>query len=196
METSNNEFDLIDKVINGDESAFEQIIRNHQKNVYFLAYRITGSHEDSDDITQEVFISVYKNIGKFRKEAGLGTWVHRIAVNKSINRLRKSRVRKETSLETMDNPAEKPHENSYSSGAVDPKELLNIKDKRMIIDAALKRLPAKHSSVIVMFDLQDMTHSDIAKILKISEGTVRSRLHYARKKLYNYLKPLASEIKG
>ncbi|MCK9554769.1 sigma-70 family RNA polymerase sigma factor [bacterium] len=191
-----NEFDIIEKASVGDESAFEQIIRSHQENVYFLAYRMTGSHQDADDIAQEVFISVYKNIGKFRKEAGLGTWIHRIAVNKAINRLRRRKIRKETSLDEMENFGGRASQKSGLPDVSDPKELLNIKDKKMIIDAALKKLPAKHSSVIVMFDLQEMSHSEIAKILKISEGTVRSRLHYARKKLYDCLKPLASEIKG
>ncbi len=191
-----NEFDLIEKASAGDESAFEQIIRSHQENVYFLAYRMTGSYQDADDIAQEVFISVYKNIGKFRKEAGLGTWIHRIAVNKAINRLRRRKIRKETSLNEMENFGGQASQKSGLPDVSDPKELLNIEDKKRIIDAALKKLPAKHSSVIVMFDLQEMSHSEIAKILKISEGTVRSRLHYARKKLYDYLKPLASEIKG
>ncbi|MBN2190799.1 MAG: RNA polymerase sigma factor [Candidatus Aureabacteria bacterium] len=191
-----NEFDLIEKASAGDESAFEQIIRSHQENVYFLAYRMTGSHEDADDVVQEVFISVYKNIGKFRKEAGLGTWIHRIAVNKAINRLRRRKVRKETNLDEMENFAVPADREPGLSGMSDPKDILNIREKRTIIDAALKKLPAKHSSVIVMFDLQEMSHSEIAKVLKISEGTVRSRLHYARKKLYEYLKPLVSEIKG
>lgn len=191
-----SEFDLIEKASAGDESAFEQIIRSHQENVYFLAYRMTGSHEDADDIAQEVFISVYKNIGKFRKEAGLGTWIHRIAVNKAINRLRRRKVRKETSLDGIENFAVPADREPGLSSMSDPKDILNISEKKMLIDAALKKLPAKHSSVIVMFDLQEMSHSEIAKVLKISEGTVRSRLHYARKKLYEYLKPLASEIKG
>lgn len=187
-----NEIDLIRRSQLEDTSAYEELVRRYYSRIYGLVYGMTSSREDAEDVTQEVFVKAWKALGHFREQASFYTWIYRIAINRTINfRKRRSR-RKTVQFEDFD-PDIKQSE-SYkefsSKGSVLRK--MNLSEFQKKMNEALLTLSDKHRAVVVMHDVQGLPHADIARIMGCSEGTVRSRLFYARKKLQVGLADFAS----
>lgn len=184
---SPSDVQLVQRSQEGDTEAFGILVDRYKERVYRTIYQMTSHHEDADDLVQEAFIRAYRSIGKFQGKSSFYTWIYRIAVNLTLNHLKRSGRRRSFSLDDADSSIQKEsalqdlfHSDTPSKGA-------NLLDLRKSIHEALQRLTPNHRAVVTMHDIQGMTHGEIAKILGISEGTVRSRLHYARQQLQVYL---------
>jgi RNA polymerase sigma-70 factor (ECF subfamily) len=178
-----DDLDLVHHSQTGDFSAYEELVRRYHGKIYGLVYSMVSSREDAEDVTQEVFVKAWKALGHFREQSGFYTWIYRIALNRTIN-FRKRRNRRQTINFDEFNPDIKTAE-SYrefsTKGSVLRKMSLGEFQKKM--NEAMLKLSEKHRAVVAMHDVQGMLHADIAKIMRCSTGTVRSRLFYAHKQL-------------
>lgn len=178
-----DDLSLVHRAQAGETAAYEELVRRYHGKIYGLIYGMTSSREDAEDLTQEVFVKAWKALGHFREQAGFYTWIYRIALNCTIN-FRKRRNRRQTVNFDEFDPDIKTAE-SYrefsSKGSVLRKMSLGEFQKKM--NEALLKLSEKHRAVVTMHDVQGMPHADIAKVMNCSEGTVRSRLFYAHKRL-------------
>jgi RNA polymerase sigma-70 factor (ECF subfamily) len=167
----------------GDTAAYEELVRRYHGRIYGLVYSMTSNREDAEDLAQEVFVKAWKALGHFREHSGFYTWIYRIALNRTIN-FRKRRNRRQTVAFDEFDPDIKTAE-SYrefsSKGSVLRKMSLGEFQEKM--NKAMLKLSEKHRAVVTMYDVQGMPHGEIAKVMRCSEGTVRSRLFYAHKQL-------------
>jgi len=172
-----DEKELIRRSQRGDGEAFGLIIERYKGKLFNLAYGMLGDRSEADDLAQEVFIKAFYALPKFEFRSEFGTWLYRIAVNHVRDYLRKNKHRlDEISL----------HEFAETiPGAVGASfEDRQLADRRReVVQAALRRLPEKYRSILVLRDMQEMPYEEISRVLAISPGTVDSRLHRARRKL-------------
>lgn len=175
---SDSDRELIERVKNGDASAFDLIVQRHKVSLISFAYRFLGDQETAEDVVQETFLRVYKNAGRYRSDkAGLRTWMYRIAANLCKNELR-NRGRR---WKIMVNPAigsqevDDPIENSPG-----PDGQLEEKELQKTLELAISRLPDKLRTVLILRDIEGMAYEDISQVIKKPLGTVKSRLNRAR----------------
>ncbi len=180
---------LIVDLCEGDETALAVLVEKYKRKVYRLAMQITRNHEDADDVMQNTFIKVYQSIHAFRQDAAFETWLYRIAVNEALNFVKRRDGHRECSFETITEAAIDPVERYRTTVASDPHLLAEQAELRHWVTEAVKSLSLKHRTVVILHDFEGFTHEEISAILNCSEGTVRSRLHYARKRLRTLLKP-------
>ena len=185
---------LIDHLREGDETALAPLVEKYKRMVHRLAMQITKNHEDANDVMQETFIKVYQSIHTFRQEAAFETWVYRIAVNEALNFVKRRERRRESSLETTDEAEFNTETLRKAEIDNDPEIQAEKAELRHWVTKAVNSLSLKHRIVVVLHELEGLTHAEIASILNCSEGTVRSRLHYARKQLKSLLKPYVDSI--
>lgn len=178
----------------GDALAFDQLVVRHTSRLYGLVYHMTGNHEDTNDLLQDVWTKVFRSLAGFRGASRFTTWVHSIAVNMSINFLKRRSRRQTVSLDAG-------VEEGVASDALEgmlvsphtPRTEAGIAELQTRLSEALGRLSSEHRAVVTMFDIQGMAHSEIGKVLGVSEGTVRSRLFYAHRQLQGFLSDLHME---
>lgn len=160
----------------GQTDAFEILIRRHEKSIFNLVYRMLGDYDEAAEVSQEAFLSAYRAIGTFRGESNFSTWLYRIALNHATTR-RKSlntRQQRNVSLENTE-PVSDPHPG--------PAETMEKKEIRERVQQALNNLEPDDATVILLRDLQDVSYEEVARVLEIPIGTVKSRLHRARQAL-------------
>jgi RNA polymerase sigma-70 factor (ECF subfamily) len=178
---------LVARVQNGDSSAFDLLVDRYKERLYATVYHMTSNHEDANDLVQEAFIKAYKSLGTFKRESSFYTWVYRIAVNRTINHLKRRKNRNHFSLDDIDAHIQSDPDFVELMSHVTPRREVGLMELQEKLNEALQKLSEPHRTVVVMHDVQGMTHADIAKVLKCSEGTVRSRLFYARQQLQGLL---------
>jgi RNA polymerase sigma-70 factor (ECF subfamily) len=178
---------LVDRTKAGDARAFDELVVRFSPRLYGLIYNMTASHEDTNDLLQEVFAKAYRSIRGFQGKSSFYTWMHTISVNMTINFLKKRNRRKTMSLDDVDNGILNDPDFIAATSNGDPSHSANLVELQKKLNESMMKLSHEHRAVVTMFDIQGMPHADIAKILKISEGTVRSRLFYAHKQLQNHL---------
>jgi RNA polymerase sigma-70 factor (ECF subfamily) len=182
----------IDQTLSGNPGGFDQLIHKYRGRVYSVIYNIVNHHEDAYDLTQEAFVRAYKSLGNFKGKSNFYTWLYRIAVNHAINFKKRRKEALSISLNEFGSDVEK--ERVFKELVVEEKAskeaiLGELQEK---LNDSLQKLSEEHRIVVVLHDVQRLPHGEIAKIMKCSEGTVRSRLHYAhlqlKSLLSNYLK--------
>jgi RNA polymerase sigma-70 factor (ECF subfamily) len=177
---------LVHASLAGDSDAFGTLVRHCQDRLYSTLLRITGSHEDARDLLQDAFLRAYEKLDRFHGESSFYTWVYRIAVNLAISekRRRASTVGRlaKAPVDHFDPPSNLEHS--------DPTLPIERSEQDALIQHALGQLHEDHRIVVVMRDLDGCRYDDIARILRIPIGTVRSRLHRGRAELRNRLEPL------
>lgn len=159
----------------GDRRAFEELFRRHRPRLYRLARRRTRTSEDADDALQEAMLSAHRAAGSFRRDAAVGSWLHRIVVNACLDRARRD-------------PGHPAVELTDTAAVHDPGAVL---DTALVLRAALERLPSAQRAAVVAVDLQGYSVADAARLLGVAEGTVKSRRARARDRLAELLDPLA-----
>src|ERR1700677_4446880 len=172
---------------NGDTRAFDHLWHKYSPRIYSLIYNMTANHEDANDLLQDVFAKAYRSINGFRGKSSFYTWIHSIAVNMTINFLKKRGRRFQMSLDDVDLNIQNDKEFielTASSSPVREAELGELQEK---LNEAMLKLSPEHRAVVTMFDIQGMPHAEISKILGVSEGTIRSRLFYAHRQLQAHL---------
>jgi RNA polymerase sigma-70 factor (ECF subfamily) len=177
----NREPELIARVVAGDRLAARELYDTHAERVFRLAFRLTGESELARELTQETFIRAFAQLGRFRGESALSTWLHRVTISVVSNAMRKvKRFRaRETDLDEAGLMA-------VEGRAADP----DLRDK---LHRAIDELPEIYRTTFVMHDVEGYTHEEIANVLGVAEGTCKSRLSVARAQLREKLKPFAKE---
>ncbi len=170
----------------GDIDAFEAIVKAYEKKIYNLALRYVNSNEDACDISQEIFIRIYKKISSFKEESSFSTWVYRVAVNACIDHIRKNKKNNTISLH-KDNDDEDDEQIEIADTSYSPEIVYDKIELRESIKKAFNYLSEEHRQVIILRDINGFNYDDIGRILDISEGTVKSRIFRAREKLCRIL---------
>lgn len=168
----------------GDMGAFEEIYRRHHRRVYSICLRMLQSPTEAEDLTQDVFIQLYRKIGSFRGDSAFTTWLHRMTVNQVLMHFRKRTVKYEKTTEEGETP------DQMVTGTTDPNKM-RIVDK-IALDNAIEQLPNGYKNVFVLHDMEGYEHEEVAKILGCSVGTSKSQLHKARLKLQKLLNKKAN----
>jgi RNA polymerase sigma factor (sigma-70 family) len=178
---------LVARTQAGDVDAFDQLVVKYTPRLYGLVYNMTANHEDTNDLLQDVFSKAYKAIRGFRGKSSFYTWVHSIAVNMTLNFLKKRGRRFHLSLDDVDASIQNDKEFLELTATSSPVREADLGELQRRLNEAMMKLSDEHRAVVTMFHIQGMPHAEISKILKVSEGTVRSRLFYANRQLQNYL---------
>lgn len=175
-----------------EDAAYDELVRTYHGSIFHVAYRMLGDSAEASDVVQEIFLKVFRNIGGFKGEAALKTWIFRIAFSEILNKLRwwKRRYRFSTvSIDDDQNGNGNGHQVSDSKPT--PEQILQSKEQETAIQQALSKLSGDHRSIIVLRDIEGFSYNEIADVLGISIGTVKSRLARARadlkKSLMRYL---------
>lgn len=183
----NEDADWVARAQAGDPTAFDALVVKYSPRLYGLVYHMTSNHEDTNDLLQDIFAKAFRSIPGFRGKSSFYTWVHSIAVNMTINFLKKRGRRHHLSLDDIDAGVHNDKEFIELTANSDPVREATLSELQVRLNEAMMKLSHDHRAVVTMFDIQGMPHAEIAKILGISEGTVRSRLFYAHRQLQNYL---------
>lgn len=178
---------LIKAAAGGDVKAFEALIEEHKKTVYNISYRMSGNYDDAMDMSQEIFIKLFKNIGKFRGKSKFSTWVYRIATNTCLDEMRKIKNKTAYSLDSEIETDEGSFTAELEDKSPTPEDALQAVEIKDAINEALKRLSDDHRQVVILRDIQNMSYDEIAVILNCSVGTVKSRLSRGRRALQKIL---------
>jgi RNA polymerase sigma-70 factor (ECF subfamily) len=194
---TDEEAELVSAAKGGDLAAFEQLVRRHQTRVFNLAFRVIGTYEDACDVTQEVFVAAFTQLAAFRGKSQFSTWLTAIAVNRARNRLAQARRRKVKEPVSLDDPVETdngPLSREFASNHPSPQERLESQDAQQAVQDCINRLPAEFREVVVLRDLQDFAYDEIATVLNLRQGTVKSRLSRAREALRQCLQGVRGEL--
>ena len=179
----------VERYLAGEASAFDHLVQSTQGRLFASILRIVGSRDETFDVLQETYLKVFRNIEKFERGCSFYTWVYRIAVNQSISHKRKRRL---PSLRL----GRSDHEGGYDLDQADPNsetstlDNLLIDERNSFIEKALNSLPPAQRAVLVMCDYDDLRYDEIATVLGMPIGTVRSRIHRAREELRKKLEPI------
>lgn len=171
-----NDHEIIKKINTGDTAAFELIIEDYKRLVYNIVFLMVQNTRDVEDLCQDVFVKVYRNLVNFQFQSKLSTWIGTIAYNTSINYLKKKRVQLTDAL---------VEENSfeYYAGENTPHDDMEMGDLSTRLKTEIENLPVKFRTILSLFHLEEMSYLEIAEITKLPEGTVKSYLFRARKLL-------------
>ena len=178
------DFDLTKAAASGDMMAFEELYQRHHRRVYSICLRMLQNASEAEDLTQDVFIQLYRKVGSFRGDSAFTTWLHRLTVNQVLMHFRKRNVKFEKTTEEGETPVQ------IVPGTESPFKM-PIVDK-IAIDTAIAQLPEGYKNVFVLHDVEGFEHEEVARILGCSVGTSKSQLHKARLKMRKLLKKKAN----
>jgi RNA polymerase sigma-70 factor, ECF subfamily len=169
------DIDLCRRAADGNIAAFELIYERHHRRTYSLCLRMTSSQTEAEDLTQEVFIQLFRKIGSFRGDSAFSTWLHRLTVNQVLMHFRRRSVKNERTSDDGEMP-EQP-----VRGSADPNKMAVV--DRIALKNAIAQLPNGYRNVFILHDVEGFEHEEVARIMGISVGTSKSQLHKARLKL-------------
>ena len=173
--------ELVARSLAGDSSAFDTLVERHRRNVYHVCYRFVGNHEDASDLTQEVFLRAFRALGRFKGQSSVGTWLYRIAVNVSLNRV---------SVKTP--PSEPIDARQHVDTRSDtPTEQVLRHERAARVRAAIAKLPRKQRASVILRMYHDLSHQEIAETLGSTVGAVKANVFHA---LRNLKKLLEGEV--
>lgn len=176
---------LVDRCLAGDGAAWEELVRIHTRRVYAICYRFTGSNADAQDLTQEVFLRVFKSIASFRSATGsFSVWLTRVTRNLLIDHYRRSKADRATG--SLEDHLPMLEEKSAISGRTEG--MLAGREASEVLQTALQKLSPELRETVILRDLEEMEYREIAEALEIPEGTVKSRLNRGRAELARVLR--------
>ena len=177
---------LVERAKSGDREAFDRLVRVTHSDAYALALRLTGSTEDAHDVVQEAYLRAYRSVGRFRGEALFSTWLYRIVANCAATHVGRRQLHRHDHLGAHDDVVD-------TRPDYDPTLQGDLATLRENLDAAIRDLPPRLRSVVVLRDMYDLPHEAIAKELGISVTAAKVRLHRARRRLREQVLPLPGE---
>jgi RNA polymerase sigma-70 factor (ECF subfamily) len=183
---ANDERELIQRLRAGESSAFRELVESHKRRLFTLAYDLLGNVQDAEDVSQEAFIKVYHSIGDFRGDSQLGSWMYRIVVNLCLNRRRKKAL-SEMELRSSFEDGEVHAPTPASHPQANPEKMAEAEMIRAHLRRALDALSEQQRAIFILRHDEDLPLAEIGKMLKISEGTVKSQLFRALRKLQEAL---------
>jgi RNA polymerase sigma-70 factor (ECF subfamily) len=178
---------LVSRAQSGDTLAFDQLVVRYSPRLYGMIYHMTSNKEDANDLTQDVFAKAYRSLNRFRGRSSFYTWIYAIGTNMTLNFLKKRNRRAAWSLDNLDSGIQNDEAMVDLAHAANPRHQSDLNELQKKLNEAMQSLSNAHRAVVTMFDIQGIPHAEISKILKISEGTVRSRLFYAHRQLQGHL---------
>jgi RNA polymerase sigma-70 factor (ECF subfamily) len=184
----NYDLRLAQRACEGDKTAFQEIVEENKKKIFYLAYDLTGTQQDAEDLSQEVFIKAFKYIKNFKGEATLSSWLYRITLNAYLDQKRKISTKIEATQMQLDERIQGSNPFYENSCTIDPENYAEFQQIQHHINRALNHLTNRERSVFVLRHYQGLPGREVGDILSISEGTVKSLLSRAIKKLQKALK--------
>jgi len=181
---SNEEDELIRQALLGQSEAYGQLVLRYQDRLYSAMLHVVGSPDEAEDVVQDSFVQAFIKLNTFQGNSRFFTWLYRIAFNNALSRRRRRRA--DMSIEQSREDSGGEPEDRHEA----PEEPLLRSERIDMVKAAMARLTEEHRSILVLREMQDMAYEDIAEILEINIGTVRSRLSRARNQLHDYLKEM------
>jgi RNA polymerase sigma-70 factor (ECF subfamily) len=178
---------LVSRAQSGDTLAFDQLVVRYSPRLYGMIYHMTSNKEDANDLTQDVFAKAYRSLNRFRGRSSFYTWIYAIGTNMTLNFLKKRNRRAAWSLDNLDSGIQNDEAMVDLAHAANPRHQSDLNELQKKLNEAMQSLSNVHRAVVTMFDIQGIPHAEISKILKVSEGTVRSRLFYAHRQLQGHL---------
>lgn len=177
-----DERELIARLQKRDEAAFEELIRQYEKKVYTLCFRMCGNSEDAEEAAQDAFLALWRGIDRFRQESSLSTWIYRLATNTCIDTLR--RRKKQSGSVSLD-------DEELFVDAVDtspqPQETVEHHEAQKLLQEGLSALPEEYRKVLILREIEGLSYTEIAESASIELGTVKSRISRGRSLLRNFL---------
>eukprot|EP01012_Entosiphon_sulcatum_P050621 TRINITY_DN69504_c0_g1_i1.p1 TRINITY_DN69504_c0_g1~~TRINITY_DN69504_c0_g1_i1.p1 ORF type:complete len:213 (+),score=34.58 TRINITY_DN69504_c0_g1_i1:190-828(+) len=187
---ADSDMEIVRRVQAGDVAAFDRLILKYRERLYGIIYHMTSNREDAADLSQDTFIKTFQSIHRFGGQCSFFTWLYRIGVNSTLSHLRKARLRAFFSLERIDGDAPVAKEIidalTDKTGADRDTYVHELQEK---LNDAMQKLSIKHRTVVTLFEIDGLSHQEIAEVMDCSVGTVRSRLHYAKQLLQSELQP-------
>ena len=170
--------DIIQRCLGGDQAAWESIVRLHWRKVFNIAYKFVGKHDEAEDLTQDVFLKIFKSLNTFDRRANFQTWLISVSRNLCIDHYRSVRKERETINRDVD-----PGDLSPASTTASPYAQIEQRDRVTLLRQALDKLAPTLRTAVMMRDIQEMSYQEIADTLSLPEGTVKSRINRGRTEL-------------
>jgi RNA polymerase sigma-70 factor (ECF subfamily) len=180
---TNKEAEFVARLQANEDAAYDELVRTYHASVFHVAYRMLGDSGDAADVVQDIFIKVFRNVRGFRGDSSLKTWIFRIAFSEILNRLRWWRRRFRSSTVSLDDDRKgtgTPIHFHLRAATPSPHQALESKEREHAIQQALTKLSGEHRSIVILRDIEGFSYNEIADILGVSCGTVKSRLARAR----------------
>lgn len=181
--TPSDEAKLVERARLGDVDAFEALVSQYERKVYNLAYRLTGNPEDASDLAQEAFVRVYQSLADFRGDSSFATWLYRIVSNACRDELRRRQRQRTVPLDLPVDSEDGEMVRQYADDSDGPDQTLERRELQRLVRETIETLDEDHRQVLILRDFQDLSYQDIAELLNVSLGTVKSRINRARNAL-------------
>jgi RNA polymerase sigma-70 factor (ECF subfamily) len=181
---------LIERCKLGERAAFDELVRKYEKRVYNLAYRLSGSYDDANDISVDAFVRVCQAIRLFRGDANFSTWLFRIVTNVYLDRRKRNRNKQHVSLDDVIAVEESAVTRQIEDPSPTPGVVIEQRERAQLIQSAIVSLPTDQRTMIVLYHTEGFSYEEIATVLDLPIGTVKSRLNRARLKLREKLEPI------
>jgi RNA polymerase sigma-70 factor (ECF subfamily) len=179
---------LVENAINGSFEAFDKIMVHYRERMYGVIYNMTLNHSDAADLTQETFVKAFRSISKFKRKSSFFTWLYRIGVNLTLTFLKRKRNRKFFSFEQFfGDSLNEGQKGELASNEINSAKSTMLNELHEKLNEALSRLSDKHRTIVILYEIDGLSHKEISQIMKCTQGTVRSRLHYAKIQLQSML---------
>ncbi len=180
---------LVEALREGSEAAYEALVRRHGGRMLAVARRLLGDSEDAPDAVQEAFISAFRSIDRFEGQARLSTWLHRIVVNAALMKLRTRRRKPEQPIDDLLPSFEADGQRREPGAPWQPAERLEQRELRRLVRENIAKLPETYRTVLVLRDIEELDTAEVAELLEVNVGVVKTRLHRARQALRTLLDP-------
>jgi RNA polymerase sigma-70 factor (ECF subfamily) len=181
---------VVARVQQGDVAAFDKIVSRYRERIYSVIYHMISNREDAADLTQDTFIKAFQALGRYGGKSSFFTWLYRIAVNGAQSHLRRNRFRTFFSIEQASEAEQQPEWLGQLAVEAGAENEAYARDLRLRLNEAFQKLSIKHRTVVTLAEIDGLSHAEIAAIMDSTEGTVRSRLHYAKRQLQADLQDL------
>lgn len=179
---------LVSRAQSGDLAAFDSIMLLYRERLYSVIYNMTFNHDDAADLSQEAFVKAFRSLKKFKGKSSFFTWLYRIGVNMTLSHLQRKKARRFFSFEQIsEENASSKYLDKFSSSESSSVRNTLLNELHEKLNEALLKLSDKHRTIVVLYEIDGLSHKEIATIMKCTEGTVRSRLHYAKIQLQSLL---------
>jgi len=185
-----NEAILIERCKQGDRAAFDVLVRTYEKRVYNLAYRLSASYDEANDISVDAFLRVFQAIRLFRGDAHFSTWLFRIVTNVYLDRRKRTRNKQHLSLEEYIDLEENSVSRQIEDPAATPDTMAENQERTEILQSAINGLPDYQRAMVVLYHTEGLSYEEIAAVFSLPIGTVKSRLNRARLMLRTKLEPV------
>ncbi|NNE42680.1 MAG: sigma-70 family RNA polymerase sigma factor [Gemmatimonadetes bacterium] len=178
--TEVDDLQLVRSARDGDEAAFTRLVERHEARIYNLALRLMGNSQDAEEVLQDTFLQVFRNLGRFEERSRFSTWIYRIATNEALMRLRKAKRKREVFLEDTAGEDGEWRGEEIRDFARSALEDVENKEMMEILEGLLAELPEDYRVVFTLRDIDGLSNAEVAEVLEISVAAVKSRLHRSR----------------